>query len=129
MPDIEAALKTQAVATPGLTALIGTTPTRFAPVRGGQGWDPPYVAYTIVTDPPVHTMGSDKESEARVQMDIFGANYPECAAVRDQLLVAFDRKSFGVVRSSVCENRGTQLEADEPSLIPRLTAEFRMFYG
>lgn len=129
MADLDAALKAQALATAGLTALIGVNPTRFAPVRGAQGWNPPYVGYSIISDPPVHTMGSDKESTARVQMDVFGANYGECNSVRDQLLVAFDRQVFGVVRSSICENRGTQVEPDEPSLIPRLTMEFLMLYG
>ena len=130
MANLDAALQARAAAVAGLTALIGTAPVRFAPSAGGQGWNPPYVLYTIITDPPEHTMNSDKESTARVQFDIFGANYnPECNAVRDQLLVAFDRQSFGVVRSSVCENRATQIDRDEPSLIPRLTMEFSMLYG
>lgn len=130
MANLDAALQARAAAVPGLTALIGTNPVKFAPSAGGQGWQPPYVLYTIITDPPVHTMSADQESTARVQFDIFGSNYnPECNSVRDQLLVAFDRKSFGVVRSSVCENRGTQIERDEPSLIPRITVEFSLLYG
>ena len=130
MANLDAALQARAAAVAGLTSLIGTNPVRFAPAAGHQGWSPPYVLYSIVTDPPDHTMNADKESTARVQMDVFGANYnPECNAVRDQLLVAFDRQAFGVVRSSVCENRGTQIERDEPSLIPRVSMEFSMLYG
>lgn len=130
MPNLDAALQTRAAAVAGLTALIGSNPVKFAPSAGHQGWQPPYVLYTIVTDPPVHTMGSDKESTARVQMDVFGVNYnPECNSIRDELLAAFDRQSFGVVRSSICENRGTQIDRDEPSLIPRIMLEFSMLYG
>lgn len=135
MPSIETAIETRARAFAGLTALIGASPnpTRFAPVQVAQGSALPYVAYSVISDPPYHVMGADKDGQARIQMDVFGANYAECRAVRDQLLACFDRLAgaFGgtTIDRSICENRGITLEPDEPSQIPRLTMEFAMTYA
>jgi hypothetical protein len=132
MPSIEAAIEARAVAVSGLTALIkfDNEPVRFAPIHGEQGWKLPFVTYQLVSAPRVHVMGADKDSQPRVQFDIWAETWPSARAVRDQLLVAFDRWS-GVsagttVQASVCENDGLQIEPEDVTQARRLTMEFIM---
>lgn len=129
MASIEAAIETRAAAFAGLTALIGTAPTRFYPVEARQGAVLPFVTYQVVTAPRVHVMSADKDAQPRVQMDVWASTWTSARAVRDQLLAAFDRWS-GIsggttVQASICENEGMQVQPDE-SLTPRLTMEFIM---
>lgn len=132
MPSIEAAIEARAAAFAGLTALIGTAPTRLYPVQAAQGAGLPYVVYSIISDPPPHVMGADKESQARVQFDVFASSWAIAKSVRDQVLLCYDRLTglFGgtTIDRAVCENRGQTLEPDEPSLLPRITVEFQMTY-
>ena len=132
MASIETALETRAAATAGLTALIGTDPVRLYPTQATQGAVLPYVTYQVISDPPVHVMSADKESQARVQLDVWASTWTSAKAVRDQVLVALDRcaGSFGgtTILGSVCDNRGMQVEPDDTSLTPRLTMEFQMTY-
>lgn len=136
MASIEAAIEARALAFAGLTGLIGTGPTRFYPQQVAQGAQLPYVAYSIAGDPPVHTMTADKDSQARVQMDVFASSWAIARQVRDQLLACFDRLTgtFGgaggaTISGSICLNRGLMVEPDEPSLLPRITVEFEMTYA
>lgn len=132
MPSIEGALEARAAAFGGLTALIGTAPTRFYPVDAAQGAPLPYITHHAISDPPVHTMGADKESQARVQLDIWASSWAIARQVRDQVLACYDRLvgTFGgtTITGSVCENRGTPVQPDDTSLLPRITVEFVMTY-
>lgn len=130
MPSIEAAIEARAVAVAGLTALIGTAPTRFYPVKAAQGSMLPYVTYQIISAPRVHAMTADPNAQPRVQMDVWASTWASARLVRDQLLAAFDRWS-GVsggttVRASLCESDGIQVQPEDTSLTPRLTCEFLM---
>jgi len=132
MASIEAAIEARALAFAGLTALIGTTPVRLYPPLVYQGADLPYVLYTVITDPTYHVMGADKDSQARVQFDVFASSWAIARQVRDQLLACFDRLTgvFGgtTIDRAICENRGLQLEPDDASQLPRLLVEFQMTY-
>jgi hypothetical protein len=128
--SIEAAIEARAAAFAGLTALIGTTPTRFYPEQAEQGAILPYVTYSVITDPPVHVMGADKEAQAHVQFDAWASSWVIARAVRDQLKLCFDRLAgtFGgtTVIGSVCDNRGMTVQPEDTSLLPRITMEFTM---
>lgn len=133
MPSIEAAIEARAIAVAGLTALIGTAPTRLYPVVAEQGALLPYVTYDVIDDPPPHVMNADKDSQARVQYDIWASSWAIARQVRDQMLVAYDRLAgvFGgtTVQASICLNRGRQVQPEEAGLTPRLTMEFQMTYS
>lgn len=132
MASIEAAVEARGAAFANLTALIGTAPTRLYPVVAAQGAPLPYITHQTIDDPPVHTMGADKESQARVQFDIWASSWAIAKQVRDQVLACYDRFSglFGgtTVLASVCENRGFSVQPDDTSLLPRITVEFVMTY-
>lgn len=123
-------MEARAIAVPGLTALIGTAPTRFYPVEAQQGSIMPYVTYQVVSAPRLHVMMADKDVQPRIQLDIWAATWASARQVRDQLLVAFDRWS-GIsggttIDASICESDGMQVEPEDTSRIPRLTMEFAM---
>lgn len=133
MASIETAIEARALAH-GLSNLLGATatPMRFYPVDAQQGSQLPFVTYQVISDPPPHVMGADKESQARVQFDVWASSWLSAREVRDELLDAFDRwagvSGGTTVDRSVCENRGFQVQTDEVSLAPRLTMEFTMTY-
>lgn len=131
--NIDAAIEARALAFAGLTALIGTNPVRLYPLEAAQKAILPYVTYQVITDPPWHTMGADKDAQARVQFDVWASSWAIAKQVRDQVLACFDRLAPGtyggtVLDGSICENRGSQLEPDDTSRLPRLTMEFEMTY-
>jgi len=133
MPSIEAAIEARGAAHAGLTALITSGgKTRLYPEVAEQGATLPYVTYSIITDPPVHVMAADKESQARVQFDVWASSWAIAKQVRDQLVACYDRLkgTFGgtVVDSVVCDNRGLTVQPEDASLLPRITAEFTMTY-
>ena len=119
--------RSQAVA--GLTALIGT---RFYNVQAPQKTATPYVTFQIVSADRVHVMGRDSLGRPRVQMDSWGMNRQEAENVNAQVVAAFNRwsgtVSSVVVKDTITLSDGVDLEADDTTLIPRVTSEFEVIY-
>ena len=119
--------RSQAVA--GLTALIGT---RFYNVQAPQQTAMPYVTFQIVSADRVHVMGRDTLGRPRVQMDSWGHDRQEAENVNAQVVAAFNRWSGTVasvvVKDTVTLSDGIDIEADDVTLMPRITSEFEVTY-
>lgn len=131
MADIRAAIFARGSAFAGLTAVIGTTPTRLYPVEAQQKTTMPYATFQVISPVRQHEMAADSLGLPRVQFDCWGSTRAEAMTVRDQILAAFDRWPAGtyggvVLDSSVCVNDGMDVERDDVSAIPRVTLEFQM---
>lgn len=119
--------RSQAVA--GLTALIGT---RFYNVQAPQNTPMPYCTCQIVSAERIHVMGRDSLNRSRVQVDSWGTIRSDAENVNAQVVAAFNRWSGTlagvIVKETIILSDGVDLEADDVTLIPRVTAELEVIY-
>lgn len=89
---IEESILTQAAASSGLTALIGSAPMRLNPQLLTQDPTYPAVTYTLISAPRESVMNADPGLvSARMQFSAWSATYKEARNVAEQLRVAFQR--------------------------------------
>jgi uncharacterized protein DUF3168 len=119
--------RSQAVA--GLTALIGT---RFYDVQAPQNTAMPYCTHQIVSAERIHVMGRDTLGRARVQVDSWGSERQDAEDVNAQVVAAFNRwggtLASVIVKDTIILSGGIDVEADDVSLIPRVTSELEVIY-
>lgn len=100
----EAALEARAIAYAGLTALIGTTPTRFYPNTLPQAGTLPAVVYQRLPGQRVRAMTADTGLvRARFWVHVYATTYASAKAVAAQVIAAFNRYS-GTSGSTVVQN-------------------------
>ena len=92
MATIEDAIFTRGSTFAGLTALLGTNPTRLYPTQAPQNAVAPYVTYQMISDPREHAMGVDPGvAHPRFQFSPWAKTRTEAKAVTVQLIACYSR--------------------------------------
>lgn len=92
MATIEDAIFTRGSTFGGLTALLGTNPTRLYPVQAPQNAVAPYVTYQMISGPREHAMGSDPGvAHPRFQFSPWAKTRTEAKAITVQLIACYSR--------------------------------------
>jgi len=127
--SIKDAIYSRSQAFGGLTALIGT---RFYNTQAPQNTAMPYVTYQIVSADRHHVMSVDTLGQPRVQFDSYGTTRASAEDVNTQVVAAFNRwkgtVASVVVKDTVIESDGIDVQSDDLSLIPRVTSEAFITY-
>jgi hypothetical protein len=130
VPTIEDAIFARGSAFAGLTALLGTNPTRLYPVQAPQNAVTPYVTYQMISDPREHAMGADPGvAHPRFQFTPFAKTRTEAKAVTLQVIACYSRWSGTFasvdVLKSFLENEG-DLGFDDTVLLFQRYVDFLM---
>lgn len=117
MPNIEAALVARAAATASLTALIGSSPMRLAPVVVPESMTGDAIAYQLISDVREEVMGVNAGlRHARIQLTILASTYPAALAIGNACETAFNRfrgtAGGVVVQDTFIENSAAGLDSE-----------------
>lgn len=127
--SIKDAIYSRSQAYAGLTTLIGT---RLYNTLAPQNTAMPYVTYQIISADRTHVMGRDSLGRPRVQFDSYGTTRASAEDVNAQVVACFSRWSGTVasivVKDTIVYSDGIDTQADDLTLIPRVTSEFEVNY-
>ncbi len=121
--SLKSAIRTAALAYPGLTALLGTSPFPWWDTRKPQGSPIPCVTVQIISGGPTYTVaGRLPTGWSRVQFTIWGSgsDSSNALAVETQLLAFFDQLNL-IGISDLAQypaNVKLQLDAMDPQTVP-----------
>lgn len=128
--SIEAAIKTRLDTTEGMRAKVGK---RTYAVRRPSGSPLPSVTFQVVSEQPVHAMGSDAGVKGiRIRVSSWSKDFTECREVDELVRSTLSRyrgTSASVVVQDILEETAADLfhgEADEG--IFQRARDFRVFY-
>lgn len=134
MPNIKDAIYSRSQSFAPLAALIGVRmfDVTAKPVPPQTTVPMPYVTYQIVSGDRHHVMSRDTLGRPRVQFDSFGTTRASAEDVNTQVVAAFNRwkgtVAGVVVKESVIESDGIDVQSDDLTLIPRVTSEAFITY-
>lgn len=131
--NLKEAIRVRAASQAGLTALVGSGPVRFYNVMKPQTeTNPVYATFQIISMERIHVMGRDSLGRARVQVDSWGPTREQAENVNTQVVAAFNRWSGTaasvVVKDTITLSEGIDIEADDITLIPRVTSEYEVIF-
>lgn len=127
--SIKDAIYSRSQAYAPLTTLIGP---RFYNTLAPQNTAMPYVTYQIVSADRHHVMSRDTLGQPRVQFDSYGTTRASAENVNAQVVACFNRwkgtLASMVVKDTVIESDGIDVQSDDLTLIPRVTSEAFITY-